>query len=547
MADTLCAKCLTSPPQRHEDRYLGLDTWRAQGYTLAVSSYIRLVLIVLITSTAAMSSAAEQPNPLDQADTVLRIRDGAWVEREASKYAAAYGTDLVLMRGELARALYRSTSLAGIDLKRPAVIAWRKGKAPLLAAIPINNRADFLNSFGAVDGDDPPLVRTGERDGTVIYTQNQSDGLWEYRLLVVGNVAYMARTQDECRRMAAANITQQDEQLTNAVEMTFRGPAIAKPRLPGAPWLACLPSLPIELSELSLVPGLARGILGNIAEQMSSLSIVGRSSASGDLQLAVRIAAKPDTTLATWIAQQHPTTERIANQLRSPATAILVNGRFSFQGQVERWAFDQVDGLKATAKDHWTQQADASYRSLCTLIERTGAWAIAAERIDGSLLQTSALEHPRSVEVIQSYAQLIAALRASACESVQFGDHAGYRVLLPFGSGLFSSGDRHALRIDEHGANRGQPFLLETLRRLDNQGKLEDVPVLANIWMDLALAWNAPALVNPDGEQERPEPVVITGNLRPAGPGKLECVVNIPLPRVAAMLARINKPIKNDR
>jgi hypothetical protein len=126
---------------------------------------------------AAIAFAGETANPLDQAEVVLQVRDGRWVDREATRFAAAYNGDLSAVRSELAQALYRSVSFDGIDLTRPALIAWRTGKAPLLAVIPISDRATFLRSFGAVDIGEAPLVRTGERDGTVIYTQNQPQGL----------------------------------------------------------------------------------------------------------------------------------------------------------------------------------------------------------------------------------------------------------------------------------------------------------------------------------------------------------------------------------
>lgn len=499
----------------------------------------RLLAALVLAATAIAGEAS----PLDQADTVLRIRDGRWVDREATRFAAAYGADLQGVRSELARVLYRSRSFDGIDLARQSLLAWRPGKAPLIAAIPITDRTAFLASFGAVDNDDAPLVRVGERDGTVVYTQNQPQGLWEYRLLVANNTAYVARNIDECRRLAAILGTAAEDPAAAPLQIDLRNQALLAPRLPGSDWLGALPALPVDAAELALVPGLVSGAWTDLAGQMSWMSVSARSGAQGDLLINLRVAARQDTILANWIAQQKPGTERLAGQMRGPTTALLMTGRLTFQGQLERWAFNQVDALKAAAGSRWSDGSDTAFRGLCTLAERCGAWAFEVERpAEGGILQQWVVEHPRTVEVAQSAAEVAGALAGKRAEPVRIGDLTAFTVESAPGPSLFLAGERHAVRIDDRGARRAAAVAPDLIKRLNEPSPLDAAPSLATLFLDLGQAWKAP----PPPEGERNDPVVVSGLLRPAGPGQLELACSIPIQRMAAMLARLRKPQRSD-
>lgn len=498
-------------------------------------------LILALCAMAALV-AGESASPLDQAEIILRVRDGRWVDREATRFAAAYGSDLAGVRGELARVLYRATSFDGIDLSRQSLIAWRPGRMPLIAAIPISNRTAFLKSFGAVDGNEPPLVRTGERDGTVIYRQNQPGGEWEYRLLVAGNVAFLARTTEECQRLAAALAVPQVDPAAAPIEIVMRGGAVLAPRLPGTGFLAALPRLPFDLDEISAVAGLSDNAWSAVADQVAAIGIQARSDAQGELILSTRLVAKPDSTLASWIAVQRPGTERLAGQLRTPATALLASGHLSFQGQLERWAFDQADTLRAAAGARWTDTADGAFRGLCTLVERTGAFAIAVERSGNGVVQSWVAEHPRALEVVQSAATVVAALQGGEPEMTRIGQRPAFTLPVPGGISLFVAGDRHAMRIDDRGAKRAVASAGEQLQRLEEAGTLDDAPSLMAVWIDLGKAWNAPA----PADGTTPELVAVRAALRPVGTSMLDLTAKIPLAGVGRLLGRMNKTTKND-
>jgi len=508
----------------------------------------RLLLVCLVICSAPSAISAGEPvvvNPLDQAEVILRVRDGRWVDREATRFAAAYGGDLAAVRSELARVLYRANSFDGIDLGRPSLLAWRSGKAPLLAAIPVGDRAKFLKAFGAVDPGEAPLVRTGERDGTVIYRQNQPGGEWEYRLLVAGNIAFLARSVEECRQLATAIGTPSVDPFAPPLELSLRAGGVVKPRLPGADWFGAMPALPMVGGEFAAVPGLLPGAWAAIAEQITALSITAQSDAQGRLLLTARLAAKPDSVLATWISAQRPGTERLAGQLRRPGTAMLVTGRIAFQGQLERWAFDQGEVLRTAAGARWSEAADGAFRTLCTLIERTGALAVAIERSGNGVLQQWVAEHPRSVEVVQSVAILAGALRGEDPQVVKLGERPAFTLpsaKTVAGASYCIAGDRHAVRVDDRGAQRGAVAAGEVLARLDEPGSLDAAPSLINLWIDVALAWNAP----PPAEGTSAEPVIINGVLRPSGPAQLTAVAEVPLAALGRVLGRINKTTKNE-
>jgi hypothetical protein len=496
-------------------------------------------LSVLCLAALAAAGEAVSTSPLDQAEVILHVRDGRWVDREATRFASAYGGDAAAVRGELARVLYHASSFDGIDLGRPALIARRPGKAPLLAAIPVADRGKFLGAFGAVEHDEPPLVRTGEREGTVIYRQNQPGGEWEYRLLVAGGTAYLARTAEECRQLAVAIGTPVHDPFAPPVELTLRGDGLTAARLPGAAWFAALPPTPLGAAEFSSVPGLLPGAWAAIAGQVAAISLTAQSDAQGRLVVGARLAAKPDSALAVWIAAQRPGTERLAGQLRRPGTAVLATGRLSFQGQLERWAFDQGEALRVAAGARWTEAADGAFRSLCTLIERSGAFAVALERSGAGAQQQWVVEHPRAIEVVQSVAVLAGALRGEDPQVIKLDERSAFS--LARGATICVAGDRHAVRVDDHGTGRSAAAG-EVLARLESPGGLDAAPSLLAVWIDVAQAWKVP----PAADGEPAEAVLITGVLRQSGPGQLSCSAEVPLAGFGKLLGRLNKTTRND-
>jgi hypothetical protein len=481
--------------------------------------------LVLLAATLV----AGETDPLLSAPVVLRINDGRWLERESQRFAAALGDDPATVRGELARSLYRCRSFDGVDLNRPAIIAWRGGRSPLLAAIPVANRSQFLAAFGAVDAGEPPLVRVAERDGTVVFTQNHGKEVWEYRILIAGRTAFLGRTVEECARLAALPAAMPDAQRA-PIELTLRGAALAEidPSLPA--WIGRLPPLPLPMGECAMLPWLGQHLRAGLASQLAAVGLEVRTTASGDLRAALRLHAAPDSDLMGWLGQQRPTVERSAAQLRQAGAVAVVTGRLAFQGQAERWTLDLADRLKQQLGARWTGAADADYRSLCGLIERSGGWALAA--LPGRT-QAWVVEHPRAAEAVHLAGSVLQTLRGAKAEPWQDGERSGLQLADRSGASLLAAGDRHGLRLDGPDAAALVPLAGQVLARLDQPAAQGDArPALVALWADLAQAWEVPV---PEGETAI-EPVPLTGAMRVVGSDTLELTAEVNLPRMAALL-----------
>lgn len=485
---------------------------------------IRTLCACLVASAMLAAQAAD---PLADARTVLLVRDGRWADREATRFAAAYGGELASLRSDLARVLYRSSSFDGIDLARPALLAMRPGRAPLVAIIPITDRNRFLAGFGAVDGSEAPLVRVGDRDGTVVYRQNDPGGELEYRLLVAANVAYLARTADECRRLAAGPALATDPTLA-PLELSIHGDGLTDPWLPGASFLAALPELPSVPGELARLGAVAHAAWAAIAGQTAALRLSLRSDAQGDLVLGLRLDPRADTALAGWIVAQRPASERLASQVRSDDTVLMLAGRLALQGQAESWALDQVETVRRISGRSWHAGVDAAYRELCTLSERSGAWALAIERRGAVTSQIFVLEHPRAVEAAQGFATLAGAVAAVAPAPLQFAGGSGHAVA----GAVIAAADRHLLRVDGGNAARRAADLIP---RLEESGSLDDAPALAVLWTDLLRAWSVP----PPSDGGTAAPLELRGALRVTDNGALAAQATVPLGALGAALGRI--------
>ena len=119
-------------------------------------------LLVLMVAGAL---AADPTDPAG-AERLIQINDAHWVEREASRFAAALGQDPVPVRRRIAERLYRSRDLNGIDTLRPALLWWGTESGPLTALIPLKDRRIFCDGFGGrFRGGDKNRLATGPTAG----------------------------------------------------------------------------------------------------------------------------------------------------------------------------------------------------------------------------------------------------------------------------------------------------------------------------------------------------------------------------------------------
>ena len=273
------------------------------------------------------------------------------------------------MRSELSRLLYRCRSTDGIDLTRPALLAWRSGAAPLVAIIPLANRRQFLDAFGVSLGEHAPLIRIGERDGTVLYSQNTNDGLVEYRLLVSDQAAFLARTTEECRALSEHSVT------TAAGDAPWSFTATTA-------FLASLSSDPTALLPASFSPVLPHGLGRQLAlalwreliGQLSGATIELRPEGENGMHLAVTLRSQADSQLGVWVGNQRNQPGRMLSLVRSPAKWFTVSGSILWQGQAERLGQIVGQQAKGAAGAAWTSSVDERGAGWGAGFDRSARW-----------------------------------------------------------------------------------------------------------------------------------------------------------------------------
>ncbi len=379
------------------------------------------ILAVMIVSIASIASAPlhaeSRPDTpvLKDAYAVLRIEDAKWLDRQATQLAASCGQDPAPTRERIARALFCSASFAGVDLQRASLLAWRPGKSGLVAVIPVSNRRAFVDNFGAMPPGEPPLVRVGDREGTVIYSQNRIGGKEEYRLLVSDNTAYLARSSDECRQLASHPLTSSGDDC--AVGFTAWGPFATD--------LPMGVNLEFPAIERLRPSALARSVTDAIVEQaragllgqVSSWSWQLRSAGTGGT-FSATLKAVPDSPLAEWMRAQANQGSRVAAALTTADTAFVVSGQLAWQGQCDALGQQLATTLKPAHAAAWTPAIDESWRSCWSMLDRTGAFAWGVDlRGDGSSVSSLVIEQPQAESFTDHAAALQSALGDRTAQS----------------------------------------------------------------------------------------------------------------------------------
>lgn len=469
---------------------------------------------------AALAAGEALPPALAEAEALLIVRDGRWLQEQAAALAAAAGRDPSELRAHLAAWCFRSRGLEGLDLSRPAIVAWRPGPSPFAAVLPVGDRQRFLAEFGAVPQGEPPLVRTGEREGTVIYRQNQGGTEWEYRLFVARHAAALARSAEEARRLAELPLAA----LAGGgppLELQLRRPQALARVLPlsGGRW----PFLPLPDAGLAGLAGPVLQAADGLADELPRLVLAAEGDA-GRLRLRARAEPRAGGALAAWLAAQRPGSERLSAQLSGDDLALLAVGRFAFQGELERWLVAQAGAVRAAAGAGWNEVAEDAYRALGLLVERSGAIALGIAADADGTWRFAVVEHPRAAEFAHAWAQVAAALQRQPLAV----DAADGTTRLRVGAERYAAGARHALWVD--GGAAADARVARLLERLERPaGAVDGEPALLALRADLARCLATP----PRGH--RPLPFWL--RLQMAGPEQPALAVELPLLDLARLLA----------
>lgn len=520
--------------------------------------FAALVLWCACLSTS-WSAVSEEPTPaeriLNEAVAVMRINAPQWLDKEAARFAASLGMDPGPLRGLMASGLFCSRSLAGLDLSRPALLAWRPGPAPLVAILPIRNRRAFFDQFG-VDAD-APFIRVGEREGTVVFTQNSRDGLCEYRLMVgENNVACLARTAAECRILSTVVLPHTGAEAPLAFsakggwvsgQSAAAGEAVNLPGLPTASALSLWKTLVAQIAEVGLEL---------------------RPDGEDGMRMGFRFKAVPDSLLAVWISNQRNQPNRLLPLVRSANTMCAIAGQVAWQGQGESFGTAIASLLKAQAGAAWNDAVDEAWTALWTLSDRNGPFAGAFDltvdvakatalnqaRKTGTkppagfqlpgpeLLQTigaewrALVEQRRAAEVIAHTNTVTSALGGVPGEALSVVGAQGFRWASAQGLTLgMVATDRHVVQVQGNLRPVDQA-LAELVQK--SQGNAVPDPGIAIVTgsFDATPLARTVAVLMQKPADITVQPAVLTAALKTAGAGELAVELGLPHMRLAAMI-----------
>lgn len=512
-----------------------------------------LATMVLLAppATAAQVQVANGPQILASAHAVLRINDPFWLERELSGFANTAGAKDNQLRSVVAQFLYGARSLIGIDLNRPAIIAWREGPSPMVAIIPIaaGLRQQFMKDFGAV-GLGPPMVQMGQRDGTTIFSQVGDKGVSEYRVLVMNETAYLARTPAECVALAAMPLAVINNRLPK-LEFEASGTFLA-----GGPGAFQLPTPDVEgaaaqagVAALSY----ALGAMPALIEQVQSVSC---SLAPGQVEdswlISAHTVARIGTPLAQWMANQRNQASRLLPALTSDSTVATLHGGISWQGELERLGVDLAAEMGPhLGAQRWNQGVEEAWNQQWAILDEQGAFAAAFDLVPAAGGHPSSrssrfiCEQARGAELAALEQTIASALapdgQAVVTTEVAVGERTGLQRALP-GDGRSAvrvATESHVIEVQSDPPRADQPDLpalaADTLLRLQQAGPPVGTPGLFVLRLELTRLVRG---LLPDDDIPDPvlEDVAFEFSCKTAAQSSLGFEMELPLGRIAILL-----------
>lgn len=380
-------------------------------------------------ASAAETAIPDLPLPAaiaGEVNAVLKVQDPAWLTDRMDQLSGAAGPEHARHEVLLNELLFFSINRSGIDLERPLMVAWRSGESPLVAVLPVAERDVFLREFGTARFSDRFMVRINEREGTMVFSQNTIEGLWEYRLLLSGGYAYLARTAAECRAMAEMPLDFSDD--APPLQLTMLGGFLAEAanQMVGdsSQWFGGSDS---ALGRLIPHLGMLSAGWPSLLEQISTATFTIEPADSGD-DIAVRFVAtaSAETRLSAWVARQNNTSSRLVSVVASGDDLVEAHGSIRWQGEIESHGRDRIRALEAGGTQLPPEDILA-LRDLYRLWDRQGSFALAVDlRVrEGGVLDPSlrsVIEQPGAADIITHQRRADALLPAGAVtESGAFG------------------------------------------------------------------------------------------------------------------------------
>lgn len=520
------------------------DVVAEAGNSRTTRALLRVLLAAAFVCAGAVAGearAGKGPAALADALAVLRVNDPRLLDRETTQFAAGLGINPAPLRAAMANLLFRSRTLDGIDLSRPALMAWRPQEPSLVAVIPLSDRRSFLDNFGAGFGGDAPLIRVGERDGTVVYTQNGNDGLLEYRLLVSDRAAYLASTTALCRDLAEYPL----QPLTSEAPLVFTANSGFLVGL-GAERDGLADGLSPE--QQKAMEALAPGAIGlqkatragwqAFLGQLLSAELSIRPDAQGTLNFALHAQARPDSALAVWIANQRNQPSRLLPIVRTDKTVFSLAGNIVWQGQAERLGKIFADPLKDTYQERWNAMVEENWTAMWGLVDRAGPFAMAADvdLKDGKpISETRYLgDQPKAQEVMSLITLVSQGLTGMVGEAVTAGNASGYREQDTNGERVLVANERHLVSVQSN-MRSAVEAAGEIVTRSQTIGAPEGQAGVLQFSTNLTPMIRTMAVLL-GGEAQPGLPTAVCGvNIRTGLPGQLIAEGTFPAPAVAQL------------
>lgn len=508
------------------------------------SPMLRVLLVTLVACVSSMAADVKPgkgPSALADALAVLRVNDPRLLDRETTQFAAGLGINPAPLRSGMANLLFRSRSLDGIDLARPALMAWRAQEPSLVAVIPLSDRRKFLESFGAGFGGDAPLIRVGERDGTVVYTQNGNEGLLEYRLMVSDRAAYLAGTTALCRELSEYPL----QPSTSEAPLVFTASAAFLARLSARSDLSSELSPEQRKASEALAPGMASMQKAMSAgwqafvSQLVNAELSVRPDAQGNMNFALQIQAQPDSALAVWIGNQRNQPSRLLPLVRSDKSVFSLAGNIVWQGQAERLSKIFAPVVQELYAERWTAMVDENWISMWGLVDRAGPFAMAVDidLKDGKPISESRYlgDQPKAQELMSLITLVSQSLTGTVGEAVTAGNATGYREQDPRGERVLVSNERHLISV-QSSMRPAVEAATEVVTRSQTIGAPEGQPGVLQLSTNLTPLIRALVVVM-GGEVQPGLPTAVCGMTIKTGlPGQLVADGTFPAPAIAQLL-----------
>ena len=271
------------------------------------------------------------------------------------------------LKTTIAQRVYRARQLSGIDLSRPGMLLWRKGRAPLIGIIPIADRDAFLKDFGRVRFGSALMIRVGENQGTTVYKQNTDQGMVEYRLLIRDQTAYLGRSAAECNVLSQIELQEDPE----APMYTFY---IDKP-FDYMPRLADMFGPSVKPMEVEL-KSLFASEYDLLLQQIESCALTIDVDVKKGLHIDFKVKPVKESTLALWANRQQNQSSRLLPLMGFDKSSCAVYGNISWSGGVKEIGNRVAKIIERYASDDPNLSNVAKALSAwAALLDRRGAFA----------------------------------------------------------------------------------------------------------------------------------------------------------------------------